>query len=134
MKRPLPVRAMFLVVFLQLASSAGGQTLPTAAAGPAAGKRDAKLETVATFPDNMPAGVAVSRRGRVFVTFPRWESVKYSCVEVMTDGTREPFPDAAAHDQKAKNHIGSAQGIVIDAKDRLWLLDSNRARLRVYDI
>jgi sugar lactone lactonase YvrE len=124
-----------MLVDARRADAAPGEALAAAAAGPARGKRDARLEIVATFPDHMPAGVALSRQGRIFVTFPRWESgIEATCVEIMKDGTRQPFPDAAAHDQAGDDHIGSAQGIAIDAKDRLWLLDSSQAKLRVYDI
>ena len=110
-------------------------TLPVARAGPATGKRDEKLEPVALFPDRMPAGVALSRDGRIFMTFPRWDgSSQATAVEVTTDGRLTPFPDEAAHESKNKNRIDSAQGITIDAKNRLWLLDAGAARLRVYDI
>src|SRR3954451_21482086 len=47
--------------------------LATAAGGAGQGKRDTRLEVVALFPGpEQPAGVAVSRAGRVFLSFPRW--------------------------------------------------------------
>src|SRR5687767_12911511 len=144
------IALILLVVAIALADRASGQTtqlvttdaqkikqieLPVARAGPAKGKRDEKLEPVALFHRSMPAGVAVSRGGRIFMTFPRWDgSVKATAVEVTKDGKLAPFPDEAAYDGKSKHHIDSAQGIVIDAKDRLWLLDAGSAKLRVYDI
>lgn len=35
------------------------------------------VETVATFDRSMPTGVAVSREGRIFVSFPRWVTIQF---------------------------------------------------------
>jgi sugar lactone lactonase YvrE len=85
----------------------------------------------------LPAGVAVSHEGRVFLTFPRWsDEARVTAAELLPDGKLVAFPDEAAHDPKAKDddRIVSAQGIDIDAKDRLWLLDAGSATLRGYDL
>lgn len=111
--------------------------LPTATAGPAAGKRDPKLECVAVVYTTPPAGIALSKAGRIFLTFPRWgDPVQFSLAELSTrDGTLIPFPSAEAHKPAhGEDHLGSVQGLDIDAEDHLWLLDAARARLYCYDL
>jgi sugar lactone lactonase YvrE len=110
--------------------------LPATKVGPAAGKRDEKLEVVALVYGPLPAGVAVSRQGRVFLTFPRWSGdARITAAELLPDGKLVAFPNEAAHDHKSKSEdrIESAQGIDIDAKGRVWLLDVGQAKLRGYD-
>src|SRR6476659_1912358 len=111
--------------------------LPAAKGGPAVGKRDEKLEVVALVYGSMPAGVAVSREGRIFLTFPRWsDDARLTAAELLPDGKLVAFPNDAAHDSKSKDpdRIISAQGIYIDDKDRVWLLDAGNAKLRAYDL
>ena len=98
--------------------------------GPAVGKRSAELETVALFQDKaMPTGVTVSRAGRIFLSFPRWnDPVKHTAVE-LRDGQLVPFPDAATNAFDATKpddpaaRLVSVQSVVVDEQDRLWLLD-----------
>jgi sugar lactone lactonase YvrE len=111
--------------------------LPHATVGPAAGKRDAKLEVVALLYGALPAGVAVSREGRVFVTFPRWsDDARITAAELLRDGKLVAFPNESANDPKSTDadRLVSAQGIDIDAKNRLWLLDAGSATLRGYEL
>jgi sugar lactone lactonase YvrE len=111
--------------------------LAVAKAGPAVGKRDEKLEAVALVYGAMPAGIAVARDGRLFVTFPRWsDEARVTAAEIsLREGKLVPFPNEAAHDPKSNDpdRIVSAQGIDIDAKNRIWLLDAGNAKLRAYD-
>jgi sugar lactone lactonase YvrE len=111
--------------------------LAAAGAGPAAGRRDAKLEPVTLFPETMPAGVAVSRASRIFVSFPRWtDGVQFSLGEITKNGALVPFPNRDAHDPA--NHtddaLRSVQGITIDGRDRLWLLDAGAGKLQAFDL
>jgi sugar lactone lactonase YvrE len=102
--------------------------LAAASAGPAARARDAKLEPVAMFPDTMPAGVAISRGGRIFVSFPRWtDQVQFSLGEITKDGGLVGFPNG-------DGALRSVQGITIDDRDRLWLLDAGTGKLTAYDL
>jgi sugar lactone lactonase YvrE len=107
------------------------ENLPAVIGGPAKGKRDARLETVAIVKENMPVGVAVSKSGRTFLSFPRWlDPVKHTVVE-LKDGRLAPFPDEqtnAFDGTDLKNydpsaHFVSVQAIVFDEQDRLWVLD-----------
>lgn len=97
-------------------------------------------EVVARFGDAMPTGVAVSRRGRIFVNFPRWEDgVPFTVGEVLKNGKVVPYPNAAL-----AGDLTSVQSVVIDSKDRLWALDTgsvkwsapdqDKAKLVCYDL
>lgn len=91
-----------------------------------------KPEVVAKFYGPMPTGVAVSKSGRVFVNFPRWgDKVDFTVAEVKA-GKAFAYPSAQFNKfnpepmdaSLAAAHLVSVQSVVIDAKDRLWLLDT----------
>src|SRR5829696_8691770 len=86
-----------------------------------------RLETVATFDGPMPTGVTVSRKGRIFVNFPRWgDPVEFTVAEVK-DGKVLPYPDAAINRldrDHPRDSLVSVQSVVVDPDDRLWLLDT----------
>lgn len=97
-----------------LASQALAQSTPTP-------------QVVASFYGPMPTGVSVSHRGRIFVNFPRWgDKVPYTVAELKNSKT-VPYPDLA-HNRLDRNdifhHLVSVQSIVVDPKDRLWILDT----------
>ena len=106
--------------------------LPAVRGGPAAGKKSAALVPVAVFDGPaMPVGVAVSSTGRTFLSFPRWEDPVKDTVVELVNGKTTPFPDAATNafdgtkpkENDPAAHFVSAQAIVFDEKDRLWVLD-----------
>ena len=108
--------------------------LPKATAGPSAGKRHPKLETVALFPDTMLAGVVTAPDGSLFLSFPRWNPVEFSAAELTASGL-EPVPTRALHQPSAgENRLVSIQGLDVDAKGRLWLLDAGNAKLHCVDL
>jgi sugar lactone lactonase YvrE len=85
------------------------------------------LELVATFSGPMPTGVTVSHTGRIFVCFPRWgDPVEFTVAE-LKDGKAVAFPNADLNrfrpDQPTEGLI-SVQSVVVDPRDRLWLLDT----------
>ncbi|MDB4973475.1 MAG: major royal jelly protein [Myxococcaceae bacterium] len=106
--------------------------LATVQGGPAKGRRDPRLEPVALFPGPaQPVGIALSKSGRLFMSFPRWaDPVKNTVVE-LRDGQLAPFPDARINEFDGSKldqyppdqHLISVQAIVFDSNDRLWLLD-----------
>ena len=106
-------------------------------------KSKGKLETVAQFFGPMPTGVTVSQKGRIFVNFPRWgDDVPFTVAEII-NGKAVAFPSAqynafgsngtraalsmekspGAERQRAQHLVG-VQSVVVDAKDRLWILDT----------
>ena len=109
--------------------------LATARGGPAAGVRDAKLETIALIWGAMPAGVVVSRDGRIFLSFPRWsDGVEFSVGELAKDGRLVPYPAAQAHHKDATDRLISVQGMDLDPHGRLWLLDAGGGKLVAVDL
>jgi sugar lactone lactonase YvrE len=82
-----------------------------------------------TFNDQ-PTGIAVSREGRIFVSFPRWgKDPLYSVAEMLAGGSLRPYPDAGWNrwgtDEKRhpEAHFVCVQSVYVDAANRLWLLD-----------
>ncbi len=92
-----------------------------------------ELELVATFPDAMPTGVTVSSRGRIFVNFPRWgDPVPYTVGEVRKDGSVAPYPSIDLNTldtTRPLDTLVSVQSVVVDGRDRLWLLDTGSLEL-----
>lgn len=79
-------------------------------------------------------GVAVSRRGRLFVNFPRWDGApgayRMAVGEVGRDNTIRPFPDAEWNgfntDPRTPpegDRFVCVQSVHVDERDRLWVLD-----------
>ena len=80
--------------------------------------------------DQQVTGVAVSKTGRIFVNFPRWEKdVPVSVAEVMKDGTLKPYPDAGwnawsnAKPLSLADHFICVQSVTVDPQGFLWVLD-----------
>ncbi|SPL62421.1 hypothetical protein OHAE_5489 [Ochrobactrum soli] len=86
-----------------------------------------KPETVTTFDKAMPTGVTVSAKGRVFVNYPRWgDDVPFTVAEVV-DGKAVAYPNAEFNKADPKSpatSLISVQSVVVDPKDRLWILDT----------
>jgi sugar lactone lactonase YvrE len=73
----------------------------------------------------MPTGVTVSHAGRIFVCYPRWgDQIEFTVGEVK-NGKAAAYPDAATNRFLGeKGVLMSVQSVVVDPKDRLWLLDT----------
>lgn len=74
------------------------------------------------------AGLAISRTGRTFVTYPRWsDDVPVSVGEITKEGYQRPFPDADWNDWApgfdAASHFVCAQAAWVDPADDLWIVD-----------
>jgi len=86
-----------------------------------------KLEPVAFFDGPMPTGVTVSAQGRIFVNFPRWgDDVPFTVAELV-EGKAVAYPNAEINRcnlSSVRDHLLSVQSVVMDGKDRLWLLDT----------
>jgi sugar lactone lactonase YvrE len=90
-------------------------------------------QTVARFYGAMPTGVTVSQKGRIFVNFPRWgDNVRHTVAEVKK-GRIVAFPSMALSSPKSKlpreKRLVSVQSVVVDPKDRLWMLDTGSVKL-----
>ncbi|MEU2336149.1 L-dopachrome tautomerase-related protein [Streptomyces sp. NPDC013172] len=117
---PLAVGAAFAV-----GSAAQAQALTR----PDADEPALRLETVATFDGAMPTGVTVSRSGRIFVNFPRWgDDVSFTVAEVR-NGKAVAYPDRKTNEPDTtdpRRHFLGVQSVVIDAAERLWVVDTGR--------
>ncbi|MEF2277385.1 L-dopachrome tautomerase-related protein [Deinococcus sp. YIM 134068] len=120
MNRLIPLAALAL-------GSALAQVLPQVPL-----RQGPPLELVHAFQGHMPVGVAVNSKGRIFVSFPRWEDpVPYSLAEIR-GGREVPYPNAAINTTPIPyddNRFVGVQGITVDAKDRLWVLDTGTFNL-----
>ncbi|WP_225984479.1 L-dopachrome tautomerase-related protein [Noviherbaspirillum aerium] len=85
------------------------------------------METVARFDGPMPTGVTVSRKGRIFVNFPKWgDDVQFTVAE-LKEGNPVPYPDQAFNTSDPQDPAAallSVQSVVVDPADRLWILDT----------
>jgi len=94
-------------------------------------KNIGKIEPVACFYGAMPTGVTVSHEGRIFVNFPKWgDKVDFTVAEVKR-GTCVPYPSAEMNTPNEANPSGSlisVQSVVVDPRNRLWILDTGRVR------
>jgi sugar lactone lactonase YvrE len=86
-----------------------------------------QIEPVAPFHHAMPTGVTVSAGGRIFVNYPRWgDDVPFTVAE-LHGGEAVAFPDTRTNIYDPA-HPGetliSVQSVVVDPKDRLWILDT----------
>lgn len=100
---------------------------------PSSGSITSKVEVVATFNESMPTGVTVSRSGRIFVNYPRWgDPVPFTVAEVR-DGNATPYPNAEINKldtNRAAQTFVSVQSVVVDPRDRLWVLDTGSIKMQ----
>lgn len=96
-------------------------------------KATGELQPVAFFNDAMPTGVTISDKGRIFVNFPRWgDNVAFTVAELI-DGKAVAYPNAEMNRalgpaEDPDGHFVSVQSVVVDPKDRLWILDTGSVR------
>lgn len=87
------------------------------------------LELVHTFEEMMPTGITLSQSQRKFVNFPRWgDDVPFTVAEIRDDKL-VPYPNLAINQARLNhpaNSFLSVQSVVIDPKNRLWVLDTGR--------
>jgi sugar lactone lactonase YvrE len=98
--------------------------------GPASPGRAADAKLVQVYRDNLSqfTGVALSKTGRMFVNYPRWQGPhEYDVVEVLPNGIARPYPDKDWNSWE-KNQGGSnkwvcVQAVYVDDQDQLWVVD-----------
>jgi sugar lactone lactonase YvrE len=81
----------------------------------------------------MPTGVTVSKNNRIFVNFPKWgDQVDYTVAEVK-NGQTVAYPSAEMNtfkgSEKEEDKLVSVQSVVVDARDRLWILDTGAPKM-----
>lgn len=102
----------------------------------AAAAAEPRLTEIAASSGRQWTGVAVSKAGRVFVSYPRWESAYVNAVEeIKGDGSRVAYPNADWNVWKPETgaiagaHFVCVQSVYVDTKDRLWILDPGAPKL-----
>src|SRR3569833_550200 len=100
----------------------------TVAAVESSGAADAQL--VPVFQDGLSqfTGVAISKTGRMFINYPRWQGPhEFDVVEVQSNGIAQPFPDRDWNtwqkDQSGSNKWVCVQAVYVDDQDNLWVVD-----------
>ena len=73
-------------------------------------------------------GVAVCREGRIFVNYPTWDDHPAYKVAELVQGSAKAYPDMQANDQ-----FICVQSVVVDGKNRLWILDTAKLRGKAVD-
>lgn len=92
------------------------------------GSGDGTLRELASG-DRQWTGVAISKIGRTFVTYPRWRSgVMTSVAELMSDGSVRPYPSARWNQSDwrkiPRDRFVAVQSVYADARGSLWILDT----------
>ncbi len=84
-----------------------------------------KLIEVAAFGHYQPIGVAITKTGRLFVTFPHNKIYEFGVAEII-NGQKKPYPDADWNHYdlaKPETHFINAQAAWPDSENNLWILD-----------
>jgi sugar lactone lactonase YvrE len=106
------------------------------------------IEQVAAFHDIAPSNATISKDGRIFATVHGQRRGPVNVIEITgkdAEGraTWKPFPNAAWNGKPGSGDdvFNTANGIVVDSKNRLWVLDhglwlpeKHAARLFAFDI
>lgn len=81
-------------------------------------------------------GVAVSKQGRIFANYPRWNAaVNSQVIEITANGDKKDYPNRGWNDWEygkgiEPNKFIAVQSVYIDNKDFLWILDSGNPLLK----
>lgn len=123
--------AGWLLVAAAAAWGCGAAPVAAPAPLPAQGARGS-FEVVARLDGYMPTGVAVSQEGRIFLCFPRWDDGMLRTVgELLPSGKVVYYPSLRYNQpdsDKPQDCLFSVQSMTVDARNRLWLLDTGRIR------
>lgn len=97
-----------------------------------------QLQTVTEFTDYRGAGVTVTPKGRIIISMHPLDNPKYRLVEVMANGTKQPFPNADwADGPQGKVGLTAVIGVHSDKQGVVWMLDmgdsSHQAKLIAWD-
>ncbi|MDQ1089282.1 L-dopachrome tautomerase-related protein [Siphonobacter sp. SORGH_AS_1065] len=86
-----------------------------------------KLEEAHQFGKYQPVGLAISKEGRTFVTFPKWSNdYKNALIEIKADGSEVPYPNQEWNTwdtTHVQDRFVSLQAVFIDDTNTLWALD-----------
>lgn len=110
--------------FSLIATAATAQTAPLAM-----DRSVGSLEVVARFDSGpIPTGVTVSKQGRIFLNYPHWGDKVEATVAELKNGKPVAYPEGLPQSGSAApaERLMAVQSVVVDQKDRLWMLDTGR--------
>lgn len=135
---------MLSIILIALASLCGSERTDPGVYGP-------EIELVHNYYDQWPTGIAVSSKGRKFSNYPPGldpgntndgKNGKYTVAELIGMDKEVPYPSAEINNPPGgqinyttnppsganyQDYLIGVQSVVIDSKDRLWILDTGRA-------
>lgn len=88
------------------------------------------LETVFEDSTYQLTGVAVSKSGRLFTCYPHWDGPYRDALVEIRGGEKFPYPDT----NWSRNLFSSVQAVVIDSKDRMWVVEPRARRILQIDL
>lgn len=88
-------------------------------------------QRTSALPREKPVNTSTGRR---FVSYPRWEDpVRYTLAE-LKNGREVPYPAAGVirrgNVRDPQNNMVSLQGLIVDGRDRLWVLDTGTINMK----
>ncbi|KAI9812590.1 MAG: hypothetical protein M1827_004579 [Pycnora praestabilis] len=110
------------------------------------------LEIAHLYNQEFVTGIAVSSTGRSFSNYPRsldTNNLAYTVAEIFSNNTEVPYPSAEINSPPGgtfnlstypvtcagyQNYLIGVQSVVVDALDRLWILDTGRAALGTVNV
>jgi len=112
-----------LICFAALACAVSGSIAQPAEA-PTSG-RPSGLEIVAALDGVMPGNIAVTPQGRIVFSVHPFGAGRYRVMELMPNGTTEPFPNDEWASPAGDDGVGISAiiGIESDANGVVWMLD-----------
>lgn len=130
--RPRPARVLpLLLAAVSLAGAVGCASAgPAGPSGRPAPKVTPRYHVMELYRSQRQwTGLAISRAGRVFVTFPRWsDDVPVSVGEILPGGGMLSYPDkpwnAWDRGKDGADRWVCAQAAWVDREDALWVVDS----------
>ncbi|APD93663.1 hypothetical protein BM523_06395 [Alteromonas mediterranea] len=83
------------------------------------------LEPVTTFEDARGAGITITPSGRLLISMHPLDNPKLKIVEVMANGSKQPFPNLDWADGPETGDVGFSAviGIHSDSQGTVWMLD-----------
>lgn len=74
------------------------------------------------------SGVAISKEGRLFVSYPLWSTTYKNALVEVVNGAKTPYPNQTMNSwvqgDSGMNQFVDVQSITIDANDNLWVVDA----------
>ena len=112
------------VAILSLMTMACKKTTP----GTGGTTTSTQLEVVFQDSTYQLSGVAISKEGRLFVSYPLWSTTYQNALVEVVNGAKTPYPNQTMNSwvmgDSGMNQFVNVQSITIDANNNLWVVDA----------